>query len=253
MKPNSDVYLDLTQLFFNTTRPEAPPVVQQAGLMGCPGNGVIDQLGDIQGTHIPQAQGQYYSLVELLGHSEARAQPFVDGQFASTRLASDDDHRVYMPLSGRLMEMMYIPGSSVCLCNLPSDSGEWIPRLFAHSHEQVACVFQTEAGPMAMILIGATFAGSIETVWAGKMKPLHGKGKKIMNYNFRDVAIQLNQGQEMARFNMGGSAVLILFGPGCVRWRPGLVAGTRMKVSESLGLPLQANAALTNARQCRCA
>lgn len=245
MKPNSDVYLDLTQIFFNATRPEAQPVVQETGLMSCPGNGVIDQLGDIQGIQIPQAQGQCSSLVELLGDSEARAQPFVDGQFASTRLASDDDQRVYMPLSGRLMEMMYIPGSSGCLCNWASDSGESIPRLFARSHEQVACIFQTETGPMAMILVGATFAGSIETVWAGKIKPMHGRGKKIMNYNFRDIAIQLDQGQEMARFNMGWSAVLILFGPGCVQWRPGLVAGTRMKVGDALGLPLQENAVLT--------
>jgi phosphatidylserine decarboxylase len=133
------------------------------------------------------------------------------------------------------MEMMYIPGSSGCLYHLPSDSGELIPRLFAHSHEQVACIFQTEAGPMAMILIGATFTGSIETVWAGKTQSFHGKGKKIMNYNFRDVAIQLNQGQEMARFNMGGSAVLILFGPESVQWRPGLVAGMQMNAGNPLG------------------
>jgi phosphatidylserine decarboxylase len=235
MKPKSEVYLDLTRLFLGAAQPELSRMAEKTGLMWCPGKGVIDRLGDIQAMRIPQAEGQSYALTELLGHSAERAQPFMNGHFVSIRLTPDDDLRVYMPISGRLIEMLYIPGYSGGSCSRAMDSSESAPRLPARNHEQVACIFQTEAGPLAVIMVGAACAGSIETVWTGKMKPLHDKGKKVTNYNFRDVIIELNQGQEIAHFNTGGSTLLVLFGPSDVRWRSGLGAGMWVEARESLG------------------
>ena len=110
MEPEPHAYPDFNSFFTRALRPEARPVVHGAGQICCPNDGAISQLGDIQGMQIFQAKGHTYSLVELLGGSEERARPFLDGQFATMYLSPGDYHRVHMPLSGRLMEVTYIPG-----------------------------------------------------------------------------------------------------------------------------------------------
>ena len=229
LDPNA--YPDFNSFFTRALRPNARPVVQDAGQICLPADGAISQLGNIQGTQIFQAKGHSYSLIELLGGSEERAQPFVGGRFATTYLSPGDYHRVHMPLSGHLMEMTYIPGR---LFSVAPGYTESVSRLFARN-ERVACVFQTEAGPMAVILVGAIFVGSIETVWAGEITPPRGKGIKVTSYTASDKVIQLERGEELGRFNMGGSTIIVLFGPGCVKWQPGLVPEMRVKFGQALG------------------
>jgi phosphatidylserine decarboxylase len=231
MEPDPDAYPDFNSFFTRALRPEARPVVQEAGRICCPDDGTISQLGDIQGDEIFQAKGHTYSLVEILGGSEARARPFLGGRFVTTYLSPGDYHRVHMPLSGRLLEMAYIPGR---LFSVAPDYTESVPRLFARN-ERVACVFQTEAGPMAVVLVGAIFVGSIETVWAGEITPPRGKKIKVTSYSTSDHVIQLERGEELGRFNMGGSTIITLFGPGCVNWHSGLVPDMRVKFGQSLG------------------
>ena len=231
LEPDPDAYPDFNSFFTRALRPEARPVVQEAGQICCPDDGTISQLGDILGERIFQAKGHTYTLVEILGGSEERAQPFLGGLFATTYLSPGDYHRVHMPLSGRLVEMTYIPGR---LFSVAPDYTESVPRLFARN-ERVACVFQTEAGPMAVVLVGAIFVGSIETVWAGEITPPRGKAVKVTGYTASDPVIQLERGEELGRFNMGGSTIITLFGPGCVNWNSGLVPAMRVKFGQSLG------------------
>ena len=231
LETNPNAYPDFNSFFTRALRPEARPVVQQAGQICFPADGAISQLGDIQGEQIFQAKGHTYSLVELLGGSEERARPFVGGRFATTYLSPGDYHRVHMPLTGRLMEMTYIPGR---LFSVAPDYTESVPRLFARN-ERVACLFQTAAGPMAVILVGAIFVGSIETVWAGEITPPRGKGIKVTSYTATDNVIQLERAEEMGRFNMGGSTIIVLFGPGCVKWQSGLVPEMRVQFGQTLG------------------
>ena len=231
LKPDPNAYPDFNSFFTRALRPEVRPVVQEAGQICCPADGAISQLGDIQGTRIFQAKGHTYSLVELLGGSEERARPYIGGRFATMYLSPGDYHRVHMSLSGRLMEMMYIPGR---LFSVAPDYTEAVPRLFARN-ERVACFFQTEAGPMAIVLVGAIFVGSIETVWAGEITPPRGKRIKVTSYAASDNIIQLDRGEELGRFNMGGSTIIVLFGPGSVEWQTGLGPETRMQFGQSLG------------------
>ncbi len=231
LKPDPDAYPDFNSFFTRALRPEARPVVQEAEQICFPADGAISQLGDIQGTQIFQAKEHTYSLVDLLGGSEERARPFIGGRFATTYLSPGDYHRVHMPLSGRLMEMTYIPGR---LFSVAPDYTESVPRLFARN-ERVVSIFQTEAGPMAVVLVGAIFVGSIETVWAGEITPPRGRGIKVTSYAAVDKVIQLERGEEMGRFNMGGSTIIVLFGPGCVKWQSGLVPEMRVKFGQSLG------------------
>jgi phosphatidylserine decarboxylase len=231
LEPDPDAYLDFNSFFTRALRPDARLVVQEAGQICCPDDGAISQLGDIQGTQIFQAKGHTYSLIELLGGSEERARPFVGGRFATTYLSPGDYHRVHMPLSGQLMEMTYIPGR---LFSVAPDYTESVPRLFARN-ERVACIFETEAGLMAVVLVGAIFVGSIETVWAGEITPPRGKGIKVTSYTASDNVIQLERGEELGRFNMGGSTIIVLFGPNCVKWESGLGPETRVQFGQSLG------------------
>jgi len=231
LEPDPDTYPDFNSFFTRVLRPDTRPIVQEAGQIACPADSAISQLGDIQGKQIFQAKGHSYSLVELLGGSEERAKPYIGGRFATTYLSPGDYHRVHMPLSGRLVETVYIPGR---LFSVAPDYTESVPRLFARN-ERVACVFQTEAGPMAVILVGAIFVGSIETVWAGEITPPRGKGIKVTRYTASENVIQLERGEEMGRFNMGGSTIIVLFGPECVKWQSGLVPEMRVKFGQSLG------------------
>lgn len=230
-EPDPDAYPDFNSFFTRALRHGARPVVQEAGQICCPDDGTISQLGDVQGERIFQAKGHTYSLIEVLGGCEARAQPFLGGQFATTYLSPGDYHRVHMPLSGRLVEMVYIPGR---LFSVAPDYTKSVARLFARN-ERVACIFRTEAGPMAVVLVGAVFVGSIETVWAGEITPPRDKAVKVTEYTAGDPVIQLERGEELGRFNMGGSTIITLFGPGCVNWHPGLVPGMRVKFGQSLG------------------
>lgn len=136
-----------------------------------------------------------------------------------------------MPLSGRLTEMRYIPGR---LFSVAPDYTESVPRLFARN-ERVACIFETDAGPMGMVLVGAIFVGSIETVWGGEITPPRGLGIKVTSYTTGNNVIQLERAEEMGRFNMGGSTIIVLFGPGCVKWQSGLASEMRVKFGQSLG------------------
>ncbi len=231
LEPDPDAYPDFNSFFTRALRLDARPVVQETGQICFPADGAISQLGDIQGEQIFQAKGYTYSLVELLGGSEERARPFVGGRFATTYLSPGDYHRVHMPLSGRLMEMTYIPGR---LFSVAPDYTESVPRLFARN-ERVACIFQTEAGPMAVILVGAIFVGSIETVWAGEITPPRSKRIKVTSYAASDNVIQLDLGEELGRFNMGGSTIIVLFGPGCVKWQTKLDPETRIQFGQVLG------------------
>jgi len=226
-----DAYPDFNSFFTRALRPEARPIIQEAGQICFPDDGAISQLGDIQGEQIFQAKGHTYSLIELLGGSEERARPYLGGRFATMYLSPGDYHRVHMPLSGCLMEMTYIPGR---LFSVAPDYTNSVPRLFARN-ERVVCIFQTEAGPMAVVLVGAIFVGSIETVWAGEITPPRGKKIKVTNYSISDNTIQLERGDELGRFNMGGSTIIVLFGPGCVKWQKGLSPETQIQFGQALG------------------
>jgi len=231
MEPDAEAYPDFNSFFTRALRPHVRPIVHETGQVCCPNDGAISQLGDIDGAQIFQAKGRTYALLELLGGSEERARPFVGGRFATMYLSPGDYHRVHMPLSGRLREMTYFPGR---LFSVAPDYTESVPDLFARN-ERVACVFQTEAGPMAVVLVGAIFVGYIETVWAGEITPPRGNGIRVTRYADSDDTIQLERGNELGRFNMGGSTIIVLFGPGAVKWQSGLVAESRIHYGQALG------------------
>lgn len=229
-EPNALAFNSFNAFFTRALRDDARPFINAAGSIACPVDGRVSQAGKIEGDRIFQAKGRDYSLLELLGGDADLAERFLDGAFATLYLSPRDYHRIHMPLTGRLTETVYVPGR---LFSVAPHTVRSVPRVFARN-ERLVALFDTEAGPMAMVLVGALFVSCIETVWAGVVTPPH--GYQIRRQNFADAAnpVQLARGTEMGRFNMG-STVILLYGKGRVDWVRELTAGQPLRMGEQIG------------------
>ena len=193
-----------------------------------PVDGMISQQGKIENGQLIQAKGFNYSLASLLGGDETTAAPFQSGEFSCIYLAPKDYHRIHMPMTGTLKEMIYVPGELFSVNPLTANNVE---NLFARN-ERVVCIFNTQHGEMAMVLVGATIVASIETVWAGTITPPAGKDIFRWQYPSTGIdAITLEKGQEMGRFKLG-STVICTFAPNMVKFNTQATAETVTRLGE---------------------
>lgn len=223
--PDPESYATFNEFFTRPLKPELRPLAEGANLLTSPVDGRISQMGKIEGGRIFQAKGHYYSALELLGGDENCAAPFMDGQFMTIYLSPRDYHRIHMPLSGTLSEQVYVPGR---LFSVAGHTARTIPRLFARN-ERVVAMFDTEFGKLAMVLVGAINVAAIETVWDGLVTPPQGWGVK--RQLFPDVT--LAKGEEMGRFNMGSTVILLLENRQ-MQWDKTLGADTALKLGQAL-------------------
>ncbi|MEM6581099.1 MAG: archaetidylserine decarboxylase [Pseudomonadota bacterium] len=194
-----------------------------------PADGAISQLGPIEFGRIFQAKGRTFSTLELLGGDAERAEQFRDGIFTTIYLSPRDYHRVHMPIAGRLTATSYIPGK---LFSVNQTTAEHVPRLFARN-ERLVCYFETAAGPMAMVLVGAMVVAGIATVWSGQVAP-RTSAPTVTDYAAAPTTVALEKGEEMGRF-MLGSTVILLFPAASVVLDSQLAAGSSTRLGESLG------------------
>lgn len=203
-----------------------------------PADGAVSQLGKIQNGRVFQAKGQDYSLIELLGGDTQRANEFMGGEFATIYLSPKDYHRVHMPVGGTLREMVYVPGD---LFSVNKTTAENVPRLFSRN-ERLVCIFDTDNGPMAMVLVGAMIVAAIETVWAGLITP---PKRELKVTDYRDPQpITLNKGDEMGRFLLG-STVILCFPEGRMDWLQELTADSPLQMGQAIGQWRSTSAATT--------
>lgn len=224
-------YTDFNSFFTRALQPEARSVVDHTGSIACPVDGTVIEAGRIMDGSLYQAKGHYYTLENLVGGSQRLASIFKNGNFATLYLSPRDYHRIHMPLGGTLLEMCYIPGR---LFSVNEISTHVVPGLFTRN-ERVVSLFDTDAGPMALILIGALFVSSTETVWAGDVaRSARGRFKQWDYRSETEYPIKLKYGQEMGRFNMG-STVIVLFDANRVALEQSLIAGKKVRFGELLG------------------
>lgn len=194
-----------------------------------PADGAISQLGDIEHGLLFQAKGHYYHLYHLLGGDKAAAKRYDEGRFITVYLSPKDYHRLHMPIAGKLLSTTYVPGD---LFSVNQTTAENVDGLFARN-ERLICHFDTEAGPMAMILVGAMIVAGIETVWGGQIAPPP-KTPQTLNYAELPAPIELAKGEEMGRFKLG-STVILLFGKDRVKWAEDFESGDDVRLREALG------------------
>ncbi len=224
-------YLNFNDFFTRSLVEGARPVDDNPLGIACPADGAISQLGDITFGRIFQAKGQDYSLYDLLGGDSERAAPFMNGRFATVYLSPRDYHRVHMPFSGTLREMVYVPGK---LFSVNQTTAENVPELFARN-ERLVCIFDTDAGPMAVVLVGAMIVAGIETVWAGEIAPVR---SRLRHFDYTEQGrqpVQLKKGDELGRFKLGSTAI-VLFGPDRCSWPDTLCAGSAVRMGQNMGL-----------------
>lgn len=221
-------FASFNTFFTRALRAEARPLAPAPDSIACPVDGCVSQAGAIDGDRIFQAKGRDYSLTELVGGDAALAARFNGGQFATLYLSPRDYHRIHMPLDGRLTETVYVPGR---LFSVAPHTVSTVPRVFARN-ERLVAIFETNAGPMAVILVGALFVACIETVWAGVVTPP--PGQHVRRRDFHAEPVALARGAELGRFNMG-STVILLFEPRRVAWTEQLKAGKPVRMGEAIG------------------
>lgn len=226
---NPLAYANFNAFFTRALKPGMRPVCADNNAVACPADGAISQLGHIENGRVFQAKGQSYSVLELLGGDEATANCFNAGEFATIYLSPRDYHRVHMPFGGKLTKMTHVPGD---LFSVNTVTAAEVPRLFARN-ERVVCHFQTAAGPMVVVLVGAMIVASIETVWAGLVTPIK-KRVRTTEYGSKSAEIRLEKGDEMGRFLLGSTAI-VLFPKDTVSWDAELIANSTVRMGQQIG------------------
>jgi phosphatidylserine decarboxylase len=194
-----------------------------------PADGQISQLGKIEYGRIFQAKGQSYSAVELLGGDAELAAKFDDGMFATVYLSPRDYHRVHMPIAGKLLRSIYIPGD---LFSVNATTADNVPRLFSRN-ERLVAIFDTQYGEMALVLVGAMIVAGIETVWAGQVSP---RQRKIEEQDFSAPPnpVVLDKGAEMGRFKLGSTAIVLFRKDSGLQWQS--AAGNAVQMGQLLAV-----------------
>jgi len=221
--PDIASYPTFNEFFSRPLRPGARPLAN-ADLIS-PVDGAISQFGPIRKDQIFQAKGHDYSTTTLVGGDEQLAARFDDGHFATLYLSPKDYHRIHMPCDGELTRMIYVPGE---LFSVNPATARGVPGLFARN-ERVVCVFESARGPFVLTLVGATIVGSMATVWHGVVNPP--RSGQVREWQYDDQDIRFKQGDEMGRFLLG-STVVMLFPKGPLSFNPTWAAAKPIRMGE---------------------
>jgi phosphatidylserine decarboxylase len=227
-EPDIARYPTFNDFFTRALAPGARPLADADWL--CPVDGAISQFGPLDGERLVQAKGHSYTATALVGGDAALAARFAGGHFATLYLSPRDYHRIHMPAAGRLRRMIHVPGE---LFSVNPTTARGVPGLFARN-ERVVCVFDGvdgSPGPFVLVLVGATIVGSMATTWHGVVNPP--RPGAVREWTYDDAAVQLARGDEMGRFLLG-STVVLLFPPGPLRFNPAWAPGGAIRMGEAM-------------------
>lgn len=218
-------YKSFNEFFTRPLKDGARPLASSEWV--CPVDGAISQCGTIEHDQIFQAKGHHYSTRALVGGDATLAAQFQNGQFATLYLSPRDYHRIHMPIAGKLLRMIHVPGD---LFSVNPTTARGVPGLFARN-ERVVCEFETEKGPMVLVLVGATIVGSMATVWHGQVNPPRPGTVREWQYDSQDVRLQ--KGEEMGRFLLG-STVVMLFSENSIQFPADWISTRPLQMGEAM-------------------
>ena len=225
--PDPFAYPSFNAFFTRALKPGVRPLEGGERDLVAPVDGTLSQFGTVREGQLLQAKGLQYSAGDLLADASA-ARRYEGGGFACIYLAPYNYHRIHMPLAGRLRATRYVPGQ---LFSVNAATARVIPGLFARN-ERVVCEFDTEYGPLAVVMVGALFVGSIETVFAGEINPPGRRGGRVHSVE-AGIGRPIPRGEELGRFNMGSTVVLLL-GNQATRFAEGLDPGATLRLGQAM-------------------
>lgn len=228
-QPNPKDYKTFNDFFTRELVDNARPIVPESDAIAMPVDGTMAEFGNISFGRLIAAKGQDYSLRELLGDNQELTNEFTDGKFACIYLSPKDYHRIHMPFTGKLRKMIFIPGKFYSVN--PTYVAK-IDNLFT-KNERAVCIFDTDFGPMALVLVGATIVGSIATTWAGRVYPTNRKQTTTYEY-INEAAITINKGEEMGKFLLG-STVICLFPKNSINFAENIKTCDKVQLGTILG------------------
>ena len=220
-------FASFNDFFTRELKPGVRPLADSSQFVVSPADGTISQLGTIAGGRILQAKGRDYSVAEILGAAPDEARRFDGGRFMTVYLSPRDYHRVHMPAAGTLRSTTYLPGK---LFSVNQQTAEGVDRLFARN-ERLACLFDGPVGHFASVMVGAMIVAGIDTAWPSRFG-IHGSAP--LREDFASAGHDLAAGQEMGRFYLG-STVVLLFEPVRIAWLDGLNAGDPLRMGQAIG------------------
>jgi phosphatidylserine decarboxylase len=221
-----DQFFSFNDFFTRELKPDARPLADARTFILSPADGTISQVGSIADGRIVQAKGRDFTVAELLGDRGDDWKRFEGGQFMTIYLSPRDYHRVHMPAAGRLRSSTYLPGK---LFSVNQATAEGVDRLFARN-ERLACQFEGPDGAFASVMVGAMIVAGIATVWR-EHYPAH--SDVIMREELADPAHDFAAGEEMGRFFLG-STVVLLFEPARIAWLDSMKPGTTLRMGQAI-------------------
>ena len=227
-------FRSFNDFFTRELKPGMRPLADASAHILSPADGAVSQIGRVEEGRIFQAKGRHFTATQLLGGDAEAAKRFEGGSFATIYLSPRDYHRVHMPAAGTLKSTTYVPGD---LFSVNQVTAENVDGLFA-KNERLACVFEGPDGLFANVMVGAMIVAGIETVWSGLVET---HNPKLVRQDFSSGKHDLAAGDEMGRFILGSTAVL-LFEPGKVEWDESLKPGDAVRMGQAIGKRLQPNA-----------
>ena len=235
-------FLHFNDFFTRALKPELRPICQEQASIISPADGKISQIGSIQIGKLLQAKSLNCEVTALLGGNKNLGGKFENGSFATVYLSPKDYHRVHLPYSGKLIRMIHVPGD---LFSVNAITTEKLPNLFGRN-ERVICLFETDIGLMALVLVGAMIVASIETVWAGTVAP-NTRNISVFDYNgYREnntTKLTFDKGEEVGRFKLGSTAI-VLFQTNAISWLESAKPQQDVKMGEKIGVKKTTNTSL---------
>ncbi|MGP4971454.1 archaetidylserine decarboxylase [Psychrobacter aquimaris] len=219
-----NAYESFNDFFTRELKEDARPIDMTTHGIVSPADGIISQLGQIDDHKLLQAKGRYYDVGQLLADSED-GRYFADGSFATVYLAPSNYHRVHMPFAGTLTKTRYVPGTLFSVNNTTAAN---VPDLFARN-ERLVCLFNTEYGKAAVVMVGAMIVAGIETVATGKIARTDDVQEVEHN-------MSLEKGDELGRFYLGSTAIVILPKGAKANWQDSMKANSVVKMGQLLGV-----------------
>lgn len=220
---NLDDYESFNDFFTRELKDGMRPLDDTADGIASPADGQISQIGTITNGQLLQAKGRDYDVGQLLADFEL-GKAFMDGSFATIYLAPTNYHRVHMPFDGTLIATRYVPGTLFSVNDITAKN---VPDLFARN-ERLVCEFDTTFGRACVVLVGAMIVAGIESVATGAIKRT-----PYIQHRTHDIA--LKKGDELGRFYLGSTAIIVLPKTAKTAWGDEFVHGKAVVMGQRIG------------------